>query len=524
FIYTNDTIKPIKTAADNQLINSQAYALAAINKKEFVVGTTSEGCLVLNFAGKVVQKITHAEGLQNNNVLCLFVDNNNNLWAGLNNGISFIAYNAAIKYIRPNKTNDLSGYSTRIFEKKLFIATSDGTYSVGLDQNKDISFSKGDFAQIKNSSGQVWRLDEVNQQLLMGYNDGAFVINGDEAFPIKQGNGTWMFAPTSAIFPSKTALAGTYTGLEMFGFADNHFFDIGKIDGLNESLRFLAIGNDNSIWASHPYRGVYKIQLSADEKKCTSTLLTDKDGLPSALGNYVFKIKNRIVFATGKGVYEYDATTNKFVVSAFLAPIFGDIEIRYLNEDADGNIWFVSGKQIGVVSFKANDEKPVITYFSELTGQILTGFENIYPYNKENIFIGSQKGIIHLNMEKYIATKAKLTVLISQVKAIGKIDSTIFGGHFIQQNQSAVKVPGTQNILELANNYNSFHFEYSSPAYGLQNNIEYSYQLIGYDEKWSPWSGKTEKDYTNLPNGKYTFQVKAHDNLGNESEAIVYTF
>ena len=62
------------------MINSQAYALAEINKTEFVAGTTSEGCLIMNFEGKIVQKITHAEGLQNNNVLCLFLDNNNNLW------------------------------------------------------------------------------------------------------------------------------------------------------------------------------------------------------------------------------------------------------------------------------------------------------------------------------------------------------------------------------------------------------------------------------------------------------------
>ena len=525
FTLSNDSIVPKKTAADLQLTNSQAYALNSINKTAFVVGTTSEGCLIMDFSGEIVQKISHTEGLQNNNVLCLFTDNNNNLWAGLNNGISYIGYNSAIKYIWPNKTNDLSGYSTRIFNKKLYIATSNGTHVVALDQNKDISFSKGDFTQIKNSNGQVWRLDEVNQELLMGYNDGAFVIHDNEAFPVKQGTGAWLFAPTSAIFPSKTILAGTYIGLEMLGFADHKFFDIGKIDGINESFRFLAIDNNNSIWASHPYRGVYKIQLSADQKSCTTELLTDKDGLPSPLGNYVFKIKNRVVFATEKGVYEYDAATKKFIPSAFLNPVFGNIEIRFLTEDADGNIWFCSGKQIGVVSFnKLTDGKPLITYFPELTGQILSGFENIYPFNKENIFIGSEKGIIHLNLEKYTATKSKLSVLLSQVKAIGNTDSIIFGGHFIQEKESSLFQQSKNDILELANNYHSFHFEYSSPAYGLQNNIEYSYQLVGYDEKWSPWNSKTEKDYTNLPNGKYTFQVKAHNNLGNESEIILYTF
>ena len=85
----------------------------------------------------------------------------------------------------------------------------------------------------------------------------------------------------------------------------------------------------------------------------------------------------------------------------------------------------------------------------------------------------------------------------------------------------------TQNenaVLQFPISNNSFHFEFSSPAFSLQKNIEYSYQLEGYENRWSAWTTKTEKDYTNLPNGTYTFKVKAHDNLGNESETISYSF
>nr|WP_253906550.1 triple tyrosine motif-containing protein [Chitinophaga sp. SYP-B3965] len=55
-------------------------------------------------------------------------------------------------------------------------------------------------------------------------------------------------------------------------------------------------------------------------------------------------------------------------------------------------------------------------------------------------------------------------------------------------------------------------------------NIEFSYQLVGFDKEWSAWSTKSEKDYTNLPPGKYTFSVKARNNLGSESAPINYTF
>ncbi|MRG44980.1 transcriptional regulator [Chitinophaga sp. SYP-B3965] len=516
YILHDNTVTQTKA---HVLPESCTYVSAKINAKEFVAGTTSDGCLVMDFNGRIVQKLSRTEGLQNNNVLCVFLDKDNNLWAGLKNGISFIAYNAAIKYISPSKINELSGYSTRIYNNQLYVATSDGAYYVPLSQTTgDLSFSMGDFNRVKNSAGEVWRLDEVNRQILMGQHSGSFVIQDNTSIPLARGAGAWIFVPTSFVFPASHILVGTYNGLNLLDFSQNKFLFAEKLEGLQESLRFLAIDNNNTIWGSHPYRGVYKLQLSPDNKKISSKLYTDSAGLPSALGNYVFKIKNRVVFGTMSGVYEFDVQTERFVKSSFLTPVFGDMEIRYLTEDAAGNIWFCSGKKIGVVNyFSAREEKPfAITWFPELNGQILLGFENIYPFNKENVFIGSEKGMIHLNYEKYTANKTVIKVLLGQVKAFGRSDSIIFGGHYQPE--------ATQEVLQLPKSYNSFHFEYSTPSYGLQNNIEYSYQLEGYDPKWSAWSSRTEKDYTNLPDGEYTFNIKAHDNLGHESDTISYAF
>jgi len=47
---------------------------------------------------------------------------------------------------------------------------------------------------------------------------------------------------------------------------------------------------------------------------------------------------------------------------------------------------------------------------------------------------------------------------------------------------------------------------------------------VPFDKTWSEWSKKTEKDYTNIPYGTYTFYVKSRNNLGNESKSIAYTF
>jgi ligand-binding sensor domain-containing protein/DNA-binding CsgD family transcriptional regulator len=529
----NDTVmlftydKKVLALAHDSLVQVRNFLLPAssfnffrvsdMGRSKFVAGTVDQGCLIIDHHGQLIQKIARTEGLQNNNVLSVFIDKDQNLWAGLNNGISFIAYNSAFKYITPNKNNEVSGFSARIHRNQLYIGSSDGTYAVSLPTGiSDLSFAKGDFSMVAGSYGQVWRLDEVNQNLLMAHNTGCYTISNNKAKQISTDPG-WLFLPTRPVTPASTILTGTYTGLKKIEYKNGQFRDLGNLKGIYESLRFLTIDNDETIWASHPYRGIYRIELNEDSSAFSTTLFTDKDGLPSSLDNHVFKIKNRVVFGTSRGVYEYQKEKNKFIPSGFLTPIIGNTDIRYMNEDEEGNIWFCSGKKLGVIDFTVTgNEKPRVIYFSEINGQILSGFENVYPYNRENIFISSEKGIILLNYEKYTSNKQNLSSILGIVRATGGGDSIIHGGYSDWGKKAA--------NLNLPSKFNSYHFEFSSPAFGLQKNIEYSFRLDGYDRKWSNWTNKAEKEYTNLSFGKYTFRVKARDNLGNESTETIYSF
>jgi len=44
----------------------------------------------------------------------------------------------------------------------------------------------------------------------------------------------------------------------------------------------------------------------------------------------------------------------------------------------------------------------------------------------------------------------------------------------------------------------------------------YSFKLEGFDAGWSAWTSATSKSYTGLPDGNYTFKVKARDGVGHE--------
>jgi len=510
---------------DNILNNDLVTCINRIGDDRFAIGTAAKGLFIIDREGKLVERFSGSEGLQNNTIHSVLVDHDKNLWLGFENGLGFINYNTSVKHIYPSRENQVKSNAAIVFNNKLYIGTSNGLYSMPLDgRATDISKGKGIFTEVDNTKGQVWSFSEVNYSLLIGYQDGAMVLHGNRAELVTRGQGAWMFKP---IPNSPDIIAGTYTGLQLLkSSGGGNFSNEGKIPGLYESLSTIARDNNNVIWASHPYRGVYKMQLSGDRKKIVIySQYTDKNGLPSVLNDHVYFIRNKILAATEKGVYEYDAAKNKFIASAFYKPMLGDATIQYLTEDKSGNVWFISNQRVGVIDFskRAGHTPYRVVYFPELAGQAVMGARFIYPYDAENIFVGSANGILHLNYRHFVATENNPLPLLTTVKTIAEKDSLIFGGYFMKGDKIAA-VQDDKQTPTVTKHWNSFHFEYSSTLLARNDNAEFSYKLTGFDNDWSDWSDKTEKDYTNLSYGTYTFSVRVRNNSGYVSAPVNYTF
>jgi hypothetical protein len=125
--------------------------------------------------------------------------------------------------------------------------------------------------------------------------------------------------------------------------------------------------------------------------------------------------------------------------------------------------------------------------------------EFIYPYNKGNVLVGADKGFYHINYEEYKKSLYPLLVNLGQVYVSGRYDSLLFGGYFSEAG-SLQKQPAN-DFYNISSSWNSIRFEYSSPLYGAQNSIQYSYLLKGFNKNWSVWNNKNKKEYTNLPAG-----------------------
>ena len=510
FQLTEEGIKPLTIKGVNN--NQHFTSVVKIDEFNYILGTYNNGLYLFNEKNEVIESFSKQEGLQNSNLRSLYIDKSKNIWMGLNNGISFIPFNNAIKDINPINFGDGSGYSMAVHKNHMYFASSNGTFEMPFENKKDLSYLKNDLTNI--SEGQTWKLGILNNQLYAGKEDGLYQIENKNAKVVDKKSGYWIFETLSN--KQNIVVTGSYEQVRLFNHNEGQLKDIGNIKSFAGSARFLATDADQNIWISHPYRGVYKINL----KDSSTKLYTSDQGLPSTLNNHVYKIKNKVLIATERGIFEYNEVNDRFEISSYYKKIYGDKSVRYLKEDVLGNIWFVQDKNLGVIDLSG--PKPSIVYIPELNGNILSGFENVYSYDKYNTFIGGQKGFYQINFEKYKENISPLKIFIRNVKIKGDVDSVLFGGYHgdINEEQSLSNIGNAKVAYQL----NSFHFEYVSPFFEQQTNLEYSYRLKGFDKTWSDWNKKTEKDYTNLSIGYYVFEVKARNNLNNESPVTSYIF
>jgi DNA-binding CsgD family transcriptional regulator len=354
---------------------------------------------------------------------------------------------------------------------------------------------------------------------MLGHHEGALLIENEHAVSMTSELGFWNFSATTPSSPTPLVISGNYNGLRTFNWQNNHFIKGDSIPGFTESSRFVANDQQGNIWVSHPYHGIFKIfgYLTASQNV---KIYGIKNGLPSDFNNYIYKIRNQIVAATEKGVYTYHRETDKFIPDPFFQNIIGNISVRVLKEDTEGNIWFIHEKFPAVIDL--GTEKAKVIYLQELNNKLVSGFECIYPVDQNNVFLGGEKGFFHVNYEKYKKNAVSIPLRISAVRIYNQQDSILFGGYYASIQDKPVQL-GTL-IPDINYDWHNIHIDFTSITYGQDAGIQYSYRLVGLDDEWSNWSDKREKEYTNLPPGHYSFELKAKNNLGAASEIISYQF
>ena len=508
FMYDGVQVNFWKTSAEKFLKQNQVITGLTLPDGSIVIGTLHNGFLVIDRSGKPLQHINSSKGLQSSSILSMMSDDGGNLWLGLENGIDFVELSSPFTSINERSGLPGTGFASVYDGDKLYLGTSHGVYYKDRFAYEDPLSTDSDFKLVENSSGQVWNLDNRFGGLLMGHNNGAFQIRNGKAEEIVSG-GTWMFI-RSQKFPD-FLMAGGYSALSIFDRVQPvdgpwHFRNI--LPDFRESFRIMEEDRNGNLWLSHPHKGLYKLMVHDSLKRFTSVKYYNASkGLPSDFSNYVSKIDTTVVFLTEKGIYRFNEQLDSFEPDPVFAKFFDGKAVTKLVQDGRGSVWFVADHRPGLLTKEADGYKLSDEQFGKLEGKLVANFEHIDPIDDSNVLFGTEEGFVHYDPSRHQKKKIPFFVHVRKVED-SNTEKLIWG------NSDYARAEG----LTLPYERNALRFTFSCTSYRDSEKNRYQYMLAGFDKGWSEWTSRTQKEYTNLPEGRYTFKVRARNDNHELSE------
>lgn len=515
YVYNGEHFSPLNTPANTFLKTYQLNNGTRIQNRYYAYGTILNGLIIIDEAGNIIQRINKSSGLQNNTVLSLYADQDQNLWAGLDNGIDRIELNSPL-YFYFDKTGQFGTvYSSLIYKNNIYLGTNQGLFYSAWASGTGNLFNTFDFKLIPNSQGQVWDLSLIDEQLFCGHNEGTFKVTGNQLENISTVKGGWTIKKLNS--NPDFLIQGTYNGLVLFKKdAGGSWKFWHKIENFGEPSRYVEQDARGDIWVSHAYKGLYKLGLSPDLKRVTSIKTYDeKNGLPGDYNINIFTLENRLVFSSNAGFFVYDEISNRFTTYATLNKELGSFAGANKIIDAGSKkYWFINHGKMSLVRLLEPGKVQVdSSTFSVLDGRMVQYYENISKISDNIYLISVDDGFVIYNASenRIMKNPALPLVLIRKIEDITDTYHTIseFG-----DRDEEIEIPFGRNNIRIS---------FALPWY-RQAKIKFQYYLEGYSRQWSDWSPASQKDFTNLGQGSYVFKVRARISEGNISQVTEFRF
>jgi len=507
FIANGNTIKAWNKNLNNLFSETFINCTALLSNGNIAIGTQHNGIYIIDHNGRIILHMDKERGLLSRTVLSLFEDRNNNLWVGQNNGISFIELKSPFRKINEDIGLPGTGYSALKKENKLYLGTNNGVY-----------LSKDNVMRIiPGTEGQVYNIQSVNNNLLISHNNGCYIYKNGIAKPIDLSIGTWTFLSLK-----NKLYQGTYKGINIL---DSGSYAISNsLSNIKESSRILIAENDSTIWMSHAYKGLYRIQLMEhDLSNCKVDYYNEANGLPTNLYNTAQIIEGELKISTQNGIYTFNHRGNKFTKDSLLSSYFNDDFISNLQSDIYGNIYFITQNSVGFLEkINSNEYIKHVSEFNPIRKLLNDDLPNINIIGPNVVLFGSKEGFIYFDRNLFWTTENELfNTIIREVKFSGKETVVINEGN-IDENFTSEK-GGESIVPEIAYDDNTISFYFSSTSFSSTINPEFQYKLVGFDKNWNAWTENSFKEYTNLKEGYYTFQVKSRNANHIESDIESYS-
>ncbi|MFZ1731540.1 MAG: triple tyrosine motif-containing protein [Bacteroidota bacterium] len=464
------------------------------------VGTTHRGIWIFDQSGSVKKVFDREAELFGNAVNGLMVDQNQSIWATLDDGITRIDWPGG-PVSSFGAERGMYGQITAIrrFAGTLYAATTQGLYYLQASDAppRKQSAPMDYFVLLPAIRSAIFSLVDAGDALLVSTTNGVYAMDPKRTLRRISSPGRGARALLAVHGSQDTILAGTHSGLYCLirsGSVWKEYVLSGKKEDFVLSFAEAANG---SIWVGTAQHGVRRIDIQHGILNANIRSFDSSPGLASgpiiaatANGQPFFINEDHLLtFDELHGIFQ-PAT---HFLKSMRYPI--PIDPKFIYTDRNGRVWMqlFEGQTVGYAKAQPNGEQRFITApFLNIRGDVLAIFTDVSGIS----WIGADNVVFRYDPAIPPISYSPFKTFIRSVSING------IGGYYGRGGKSEV----VSRIEQYDENIN---FEFASGQITLHDRMLYRWRLDGRDTTWTTASAEHTVHYTNLPAGDYRFRVQA---------------
>lgn len=460
-------------------------------------------------------QISQPYTISQNSVRCFFKDKQNGIWLGTYYGGLNYYHKNDIKFNllsqnsgKPSLNDEVIGVIKQDAKGNFWIGSNDKGLNYWNKNANTITYysnSENNPNSLSSNNIKAIAFDDNGNVLIGTHNGGLNLLNPNsgsvQRFRHDENNPNTIAGDLvySLLKDSKGRIwVGTRSGLDQFHpetktFTHIHLDKAGK-RLTSDDITFLFEDSKNRIWIGT----TNGVTLFYPDTQLFGNIGHGK--LSDDIVNCITEdAKHRIWLGTREGLRLYDENQESFI--GFKAgKDFVKETIYGIVPDDDGNLWISTNS--GLIKF--NPDKGSVQTFDESDGLQNKQFNDYAFYKAKDgmLLFGGIKGISYfypsMIKQQPLPLKLSFTALEVLNKNVAVEDETgILEEHIDQVNE-----------LEIGPEYKQFSIFFNTFNYISSNRTYYYYKLEGIDKDWQR-TDELKVSYSNLPAGKYNFQIKA---------------
>ncbi|HEX2394327.1 MAG TPA: hypothetical protein VHI78_03220 [Bacteroidales bacterium] len=492
--FSNNNFSHLNNLLSDYLKIYSCNAGVSLNDSVVVFGTILNGLVFANPKGEILKTFNYANGLNNNTVLSLYKDKESNIWAGLDEGVACISSNSPYTLFTDRRGTLGTIYTVMRKGDLIYFGTNHGLFVADVaDINGEYSFLN--LGLVPQTQGQVWKLYEFGDDLFCGHNDGTFIVKGRSIEKISEITGGWAFTVYRDIL-----LQGTYTGIAGFKKVSSGKWHPGRrIEGFNQPTRYIETDYLGYVWAVHPQKGIYRLELNENADSVISRMhFPNIEGKSGRITLSV--INNQVVFMNTINIYSFDPENRRFFqlksLESGLKEYIRSTQIIHYEKNS---YWFILGNKIALFDISRSSEaKKLMELMQEYT-ELPELEQQIVALDNQYLLIPTRQAFTLFNVA---SADTQMHIKPPEIVRLA----------FFGKSGNRVIKPGTGRI-SVSNNLNNLTVYVAHPfAYG-KGEKEITYRISEIDSTWRFAQGDNFS-CLNLKYGTYTAEIRSSAGTG----------